>query len=213
MKVAIHQPHYMPWLGYLRKMREADIFVYLDNANYTKNGFINRNRIMINSENHWLTIPVLTKGKTGQAIKDIEVNWDKDWKRKHYYTLLFNYSKDIIGKTDALKDFFNRSDELLIDWCLKSIRFLCLVYRVSTECVCESKLIEAGDTGSERLANICRTLGADTYLSGPSGRGYLDEKAFGDIKVEYLDWKPCSSLSALHFYIKDEIEMLGDTNG
>lgn len=211
MRIAIHQPHYMPWLGYLRKIEEADVFTYLDKAAYEKNGFQNRNRILIDGREHWLTIPVLTKGKMGQSIRDVKVNWDNAWNLKQYHTLLYNYSKEMKSKNGAVKAFFDWDGKWLVDWCIRSIDFLCNAYKINTKRLFESELNVNG-TGTERLVNICRQLGADTYLSGPTGREYMREKAFGDIDIEYMEWKPDSHLSALHFYLREETEMLDKEN-
>lgn len=211
MKVSIHQPHYWPWLGYLRKMKEVDIFVYLDNANYTKNGFINRNRIEIDGKDYWLTIPVLTKGRMGQAIKNVKVNWDANWSKKHYHTIRQAYTKEMRRlEPDTLIAFFHWSQyKLLIQWCVESVRFLRIAYKIENKVVFESTL-GVGGVGTERLVNICEALNADTYLSGPSGRDYLDEAKFGNIKVEYMDWKPKGHLSALHYYLKNDVGALED---
>lgn len=207
MRVAIHQPHYWPWLGYLHKMMEADVFVYLDNAAYEKNGFQNRSRFLIDRKEHWLTVPVLTKGRSGQAIKDVEVNWDADWSKKHYHTLLYNYISMMKLSGNGLMDFFLSKPryKMLIKWCVESVRFLKIAYKINPMIIFESTLNVKGN-GTERLVNICRELDADTYLSGPTGRTYLKEEMFGNIKVEYMDWKPKSNLSALHFYLKNETE-------
>lgn len=211
MKVAIHQPHYMPWLGYLRKIEEVDIFVYLDNVAYEKNGFQNRNRVLINGREHWLTLPVLTKGRLGQPIRDVKVNWDNAWNLKQYHTLLYNYPKEMKGKNGIMKAFFDWDGKLLVDWCIRSVDILCHAYKINTKRVFESDL-KVNSTGIERLVNICRELGADTYLSGPIGRDYMKERAFDDIKIEYMDWKPVSHLSALHFYLREETEALKKEN-
>ena len=213
MRVAIHQPHYWPWLGYLHKMKEADIFVYLDKAAYEKNGFQNRNRFLIDGKEHWLTVPVLTKGKMGQPIRDVEVNWDADWAKQHYHSLLYNYISTMKLKENGLMDFFLSKPryKLLITWCVESVRFLQIAYKIKPTVVFESALNVEG-SGTERLVNICREVGADTYLSGPTGRAYLKEEMFGDIKVEYTDWKPDSHLSALHFYLRKETEALRKDN-
>lgn len=207
MRVAIHQPHYWPWLSYLYKMREADVFVYLDKVAYEKNGFQNRNRVLIDSKEHWLTVPVLTKGKLGQLIKDVKVNWDNRWNQKQYHTLLYNYPKAMRDKSDAIRAFFEWDGKLLIDWNIKSIDFLCRIFKIDTRKIFESEL-DINGAGSERLVNICRAVGADTYLSGPTGREYLKEEMFGDIKVEYMDWKPKGHLSTLHYYLKRNLKVL-----
>jgi len=209
MRVAIHQPHYWPWLGYLKKMKEADIFVYLDEAAYTKNGFINRNKIQIDGKDHWLTIPVLTKGRMGQAIKDVEVNWDTDWIKKHHNSLFYNYPKMMGVSENGLHDFFLSKPRYkkLMKWCIESVRFLRIAYGINPMIIFESTLNIEG-FGTERLVNICKKLNADTYLSGPSGRDYLDESKFANIKVEYMDWNPPTDLSALHHYLMGETEAL-----
>lgn len=204
MKVAIHQPCYMPWLGYLRKMKEADLFVYIDKATYQKNDVINRNRILVAGEEHWLTVPVLIKGKSGQLIKDVRVDWGREWNLKHYRTLLYNYPKEMRSKKEILESFFLQNDELLINWCIRSIDFLRHVFRVRTPIMFES-VLDTDGMATERLVNICKKLEATTYLSGPSGRDYINESKFGSVKVEYFDWIPKSRLSALHFYLKDEL--------
>jgi len=211
MKVAIHQPHYWPWLGYLHKMKEADVFVYLDKAAYEKNGFQNRNRFLIDGKEHWLTIPVLTKGKMGQPIRNVKVNWDNFWNQKQYHTLLYNYSKAMKNENGTIRTFFEWDGKLLIEWSIKSVDILCQMFKINTRKIFESEL-DVNGTGSERLINICRAVGADTYLSGPTGREYLKEEIFGNIKIEYIDWKPKSHLSALHFYLREETEELGKDN-
>jgi len=211
MRVAIHQPHYMPWLGYLRKMEEADVFVYLDNADYEKNGFQNRNRILIDRREHWLTVPVLTKGKLGQSIRGVKVNWDSTWNMKQYHTLLYNYPKEMKGKNGAMMSFFDWDGKLLVDWCVRSVDFLCHAYKINTKRLFESDL-KVSEVGTARLVNICRELGADTYLSGPTGRDYMREEVFDDIEIEYMDWNPGTHLSALHFYLREETEALRKEN-
>ena len=211
MRVAIHQPHYWPWLGYLHKMKEADVFVYLDKASYEKNGFQNRNRFMIDGKEHWLTIPVLTKGKLGQSIKDVEVNWDNSWNKKQYHTLLYNYPKGVFMNYKEIEDFYVNKYKLLIDWSVSSVEFLRRAFNIKTPILFESELGVNGKS-TERLVNICREVGAGTYLSGPTGRAYLKEELFGDIKIEYTNWKPNSHLSALHFYLKKETEAFRKDN-
>jgi len=209
MRVAIHQPHYMPWLGYLRKIKEVDIFVYLDNVNYVRHRFQNRNRILLNGKEHWLTIPVRTN--QNKPIKDVKVNWDNTWNLKQYRTLLHGYKEQIKDKKEIIEEFFLHDDELLVDWCVRSIDLLCDVFGIKVEKVFESSLkIDA--TGTERLVNICKALKADAYLTGFEHKDYIKEEMFGDIKFEYMDWIPESQLSALHFYLMDEIEALGKDN-
>ena len=217
MKIAIHQPHYMPWLGYLRKIEEADIFVYLDKVMYIRHGYQNRNRIFVNGKEHWLTIPVLTKGKyASQPIMDVKINESVQWTAKHHRMLLHNYKKIDKNKKEMLNKFFHFDSNRLVDWNMRSIDLLCEAFGIKTERIRESALgIEErypstaktkSDICTGRIIRICSELGADTYLSGAFRKDYIDEKLFGDIGFEYMEWMPASTLSALHFYLRDEIE-------
>ena len=223
MRVAIHQPHYIPWLGYLRKIKEADIFVYLDKVMYIRHGFQNRNKILINGKEHWLTIPILTKGKyANQPIMNVKINRSIQWPKKHHRTLLHNYKKMDKNKKEILDKFFNFDSDKLVDWNARSVDLLCDAFDIKTERIFESALnikesyATSAKTKSEvctdRIIKICKELGADTYLSGASRKDYIDEKLFDDINFEYMDWKPKSTLSALHFYLKEETEELGKDN-
>lgn len=222
MRVAIHQPHYMPWLGYLRKIKEADIFVYLDKVMYIRHGYQNRNRIFVNGREHWLTIPVLTKGRhASQPIMDVRVNKSIHWAAKHHRMLLHNYKKIDENKREMLDNFFHFDSNRLVDWSVRSVDLLCDVFGIETERILESALgIEipyppAAKTKSEictgRVIRICKELGADIYLSGASRKEYIDENLFGDIDFEYMEGLPESTLSALHFYLRDDIEALEST--
>ena len=74
MIVAIHQPNYIPWLGFFYKIAKSDIFIFLDDVQYTKNSFINRNKIKTSQGSIWLTLPVRNKGRFGQLIREVELN-------------------------------------------------------------------------------------------------------------------------------------------
>jgi len=212
----------MPWLGYLRKIQEADIFVYLDNVAYEKYGFQNRNRFLIDGREQWLTVPVLTKGKLGQPIKDVKIRESIQWTAKHYRTLLHNYREIDENKKEILNKFFHLNSDKLVDWNMRSIDLLCDAFGIKTERVFESALgikqsyppsaKSKSDICTGRVIGICSEIGADTYLSGPSRKDYIDEKLFVDIGFEYMNWIPESRLSALHFYLKDEAELLEDEN-
>ena len=91
MKVAIHQPQYLAWPGYFAKILFSDIFILYDTAQYQKNSIINRNKILVNNEEHFLTIPVQA-GSLRDVIKDKKTVSDR-WKSKHLKTLEANYRK------------------------------------------------------------------------------------------------------------------------
>ena len=91
MIVAIHQPQFMPWLGYFDKMDSCDVFVLLDNVQYKKNEYQNRNRIKTSKGWQWLTVPV--NYKFPQKINEVMIENSSDWRKKHLHALETNYGK------------------------------------------------------------------------------------------------------------------------
>ena len=110
--LAVHQPHYLPWLGYLAKWAAADVFVFLDTVQYTKNGWQNRNRIKTADGLAWLTIPVCVKGHTslGTAIKDVPIDRVKPWRVKHLRSIEQSYARapHITRYAPLLHEFYER---------------------------------------------------------------------------------------------------------
>jgi len=191
-RIAIHQPEHLPWLGYLDKARKADLFVLLDTVAFKKNYFENRNRIRTPQGWGYVTVPVLTKGHFGQAFPDVEINNRTRWAEVYWRTLSQNYSKAPHWKTFGpdLERIFARPWARLLDINLALIEFLWSAFRIATPTRRASTLGAAGKK-SELLLDICRKTGATVYLSGPSGRGYLEEKLFVDagIGVEYHEFR------------------------
>lgn len=91
MILSIHQPAYLPWLGYFDRIARSDKFVYLDNVQFERNSFINRNRIKTANGPIWLTIPVRLKEHFNKTIADIEIDARQNWKRKHLRSIEQNY--------------------------------------------------------------------------------------------------------------------------
>jgi len=184
--VAVHQPQYLPWLGYFDKMIKADVFCYLDNVQYKKNEFQNRNRIKTAQNWQWLTVPVLYRFP--QKINEVKINNTVTWKRKHLQALVTNYKKapffeDYIGFFEGVysKDweYLSELNVYLID----NIRNL--IGLKATQTVWASSL-HLSDDPTGRLIDICKVLGADTYLSGPDGIKYMDLEQFKQQGIQVM---------------------------
>ena len=90
--VAILQPGYLPWLGFFDQMQQADVFVYLDDVQFDKHGWRNRNRIKTpNGQASWLTVPIRHRGKGKPLINEIEIDEQSRWGRKHIETLAVDF--------------------------------------------------------------------------------------------------------------------------
>ncbi len=183
--VAIHQPNYLPWLGYFHKMMNCDKFVFLDSVPFTKNGLQNRNRIKTAPGLSWLTVPVLRKGQFGQLTQDVKINKSVDWRRKHWNALCTNYRKAEYFKqySGFLQGVYERQWVSLVDLNIALLKFIMEKLYINIPVYLASQLDCRGE-GSDLLLDICRKLSADGYLSGPSGKEYLREEIFKDNGIE-----------------------------
>jgi hypothetical protein len=188
MIVSIHQPAYLPWLGYFDRIAKSDLFVCLDNVQFERNSFTNRNRIKTARGPTWLTVPVRLDGHFETTIADIEIDEMQNWRRKHLRSIEQNYSRtpNFDRKFEHLVTLYQDKTNRLADLCLNQLRFWLMELGVSTPVVRASELPASGRK-SELVLELCQNAGATTYLSGPLGRGYLEEDEFSKagIAVKY----------------------------
>lgn len=184
MLVAIHQPEYLPWLGYFEKMLRADVFVLLDNVQFSKGDFHNRTRIKGTAGVQWLSVPV--HGSISAKINEVRVAGHK-WEMKHWHSLVSCYSRAPFFENlkDVFEGFYRQSAERLFDYNLRGLELIAGVLGIEKNWVLASEL-NAGGKKSDLVLNICRELGATTYYSGKSGSTYLRKDDFdrAGIKIE-----------------------------
>lgn len=190
--ISIHQPAYLPWLGYFDKIARSDTFVYLDTVQFEKNSYINRNQIKTPQGTLWLTIPVKTKGHTSGSLRTTEIDDSQPWREKHLKSIEVNYRKahrfnECFPK---IKDLLAVPESNLANYCLHQLRFWLDELDITTPVVRSSELPIAS-TKSELVFDLCQHFGAKHYLSGALGRDYLDEQKFSDagIAIEYQSFQ------------------------
>ena len=194
MIVSIHQPEHFPYLGFFQKMEESDLFIILDNVKFKKNNFQNRNRFLnSNGEEEWFTIPVEKKANS-KLIKDVLVSEDFGWKKKLIKQMKLNFDYDFsnIYEGDYIKDMN-----------MNSIRFCRKKLNITTPMIYSSDL-EVNGSKSELLYNLCKEVGAVTYLSGRGGLDYLDMDVFNGINLKIFEPKVDNYYTTLS-YLKDSI--------
>jgi len=194
MTCVILQPSYIPWRGYFDQIRRADTFVFLDDVQYDKQGWRNRNRIKTPNGSQWLTIPVLTKGSlaAGLPINEAKIDWRRNWIRKHVAAFRMNYARSPFFKKymPVVEALYAGHPDLLADFTIDlSIALAGELGITETRFVRSSALSVTGEK-TDRLVGILRAVGADHYVSGPSARAYLEEgklSAHG-ISFEYMTY-------------------------
>lgn len=179
MKIAIHQPAYLPWLGYFDRIRQSDTFVFLDCVQFEKNSFTNRNRIKTANGPIWLTIPVLHKGHTASTLRDTRIDSTQKWKKKHLNSIFLGYKKAPRFEVcyPKLEKLFASEHEFLSELCHEQLLFWLGELGIRTPVVRASQL-STTRAKSELVLEICTKLNAREYLSGPLGEEYLEKATF-----------------------------------
>ena len=187
MIVAIHQPQYLPWVGYLDKVDQADVFVLLDTVQFKKGEWQNRNRFKTAEGWQWVTVPVLHRH--GQAIREVRIDPNRgSWSRKHREALKTSYgaTPHFTQIAGLLKALWERSWESLSPLSRATLEAMMSVMGVDTSLVQASDLEPAPDHPDERLIAICQQLGADTYLAGPVGPDYMDRSRWDKAAIRVV---------------------------
>ena len=199
MLVAIHQPHYLPWLRYFEKIARADVFILLDTVQFTKNDWQNRNKIKTAAGPTVLTVPV--HAKLGQPLKDIRIDNSAPWRKKHASTLRQSYAKapffdlvcPLVERTYSREwTFLNELNRSMLDGVLELLG-------VGTRVVAASEFDVDGEA-TERLVNLIEAVGGRRYYSGAyAAEAYLDVDLFAraGIGLELQHWQ-APTYSQLH---------------
>lgn len=191
MRCVIMQPTYLPWAGYFNLIANADFFVFLDDVQFEKQSWQNRNRILLNGQPHWLTVPVKRK-HLSDCINQILVDDQRDWRHKHIELLRHTYSRHpyVIDMLDSVRDTLDPSITYLSELNIRFIRRIARTLDLSSRFFLSSEL---GITGarSKRLLNICEYFDCDTYLSPLGAAAYLAEDAVFEhskVSLEFQDF-------------------------
>jgi hypothetical protein len=189
-RVAIVQSNYIPWRGYFDMIALADTFVILDDVQYTRRDWRNRNKIRTVDGSKWLSIPVKTKGGYHQLIRDTLIA-EPDWAANHWRSIELAYAQAPHFPTyrDRYHALFERAAE---ETHLSAVNRL-LIEGIMQDLGIKTRLIDSAEIGaggakSDRILNLCIATGATRYLSGPSAAAYLDLGAFAEagIQVEWM---------------------------
>jgi hypothetical protein len=186
MRLAAHQPQYLPWLGFFDKMDRADLFVLLDTVQYKKNEWQNRNRIRTATGWQWLTVPVHVR--FAMALREVAIDESGAWRRKHREALRLHYARArhrgaILPRLDVL---LQEPVDGLADLNRRTVTLIAETLGVRTPVILASSLEALPEGADARLIALCHRLGCTTYLAGEGGRGYMDHEAFvrAGVRVE-----------------------------
>lgn len=218
MKCSIMQPTYFPWPGYFNLIEQSSVFVFLDDVQFEKGSWQNRNRILLQGKSHWITVPVFRKSHS-QTIEVSEIDFHFNWRDKHSKLINQVYSNYPFGKEviEAVKVINDPAMTYLADLNIKIIRSFCQKLGLERRFFRSSELKIEGDR-TERLIRICEMFNCDEYLSPVGSADYLFNDGFENrtkIRLIFQDYQPHpypqfkSSKFVDHLSILDVLANLG----
>jgi len=191
MRVGIHQLHYLPWLRYFEKIQNCDVFVLLDDIQFNKNGWQNRNRVKTSTGAVLLTVPV--QMKFAQRLDEVRIDERTLWRKKHWKTIEQSYRRapffseyaEFLEATYAREwAFLNELNRHMLDFYLRALGITTRVEYSSALCV--------PGTATERLVNLIHAVGGESYYSGAYALdAYLDAGALAHagIALDLQEWR------------------------
>lgn len=191
MKIGIMQPYFMPYIGYWQLINSVDKFVLLDDVNYIKRGYINRNTIRLNGGIYRFTIPIY-KASQNRLIKDTKLNFDVEAKEKLLMTLhnAYKKSKYYVEVMPVLEKIINNPSEELTTYIKYSIEQISAFLKIDTPIILSSKIQKNNDlTGQERIIEICKRMHATMYINPSGGRKLYSQELFesNNLQLRFLD--------------------------
>ena len=190
-QIAILQSSYIPWKGYFDIIKKVDEFVVYDIVQFSKNDFRNRNKLVLNGVPTWLTIPVRQK-HLHQRIDETEIA-DGRWAKKHWRSIEQSYKKlaGFESYSEPLRQAYEAlgDEKFLTNVNVRLLQTLCSLMRIDTP-IRNAADFDLPEDRVERIIGLCKALGADSYLSGPAAKAYLDAEPLSasGIELEWIDY-------------------------
>ena len=184
MIITIHQPDFLPWLGFFDRWRKSDLYIVLDDVQFIRRGWQHRDKIKTQDGVQMLTVPVLKKGRYCQLIKEVEINNKENWRHKQLKTIQSAYKKapDFDFVFSKLSEIYNREYDLLIEFNMDLLRLCSKMLGVNTPLAFASDF-NIKSTGSQRLVDLVQSVGGKEYLTGTGARDYLEEELFKKVGI------------------------------
>ena len=191
--IVIHQPEFFPWVNLFNKILYADTFVFLDDVQYNRRGFQNRNQILLFGSPSWLTVP-LNKSKRSELINNIEIDNTQSWKMSIKSKIVQAYSKSkyFHEAMPVVEDILEREYTLLSDLNCYSTLKIGEYLGLSIDYV-KSSVLKVNGKSSNKILNICKSLDTSRYITGIGSRSYIIESQFDkeSISVDYIEPVKC----------------------
>ncbi len=190
--VAIHQPNFLPWLGFFDKLARADVFVLLDSVQFprtSKGTWINRVKLLVGGKPQWVTVPIVRSGGSERLIADVRIDDAQPWRKKVLRTIEMNYKR-----AASFDDAFPLVEELvgydtdgLAAFNEHAIRRIADELGLDTEKIVRSSDLPADGQSTELLVSLTREAGGTAYMHGGDAYRYQEDELFAAAGLDLVD--------------------------
>lgn len=184
--VAIHQPDFLPYFGFFKKMYLADAFIYLDNVQISRGGWTDRDKIKTRQGAQWIKVNI-KKANLHEKIRNVKISYDYDWQSKSLSLIYENYklSRHFEEIYLIVKKIFSYSPEYLIDFNLRALDILRELLGIKNKIFFSSDF-NTTKTKNDLLVELLKKVNANTYLSGQGAKDYLEDKIFLENNINVI---------------------------
>jgi hypothetical protein len=188
--VAIHQPNFLPWLGYLDKVARADVFIFMDNAQCPKTGgtWINRVKLLVGGQTAWVTVPVIRAYHGLRRVSEMRIDNSVPWRDRLLNTIRMNYARAPFFEEvfPCLREWVSRPTDSLSEFNIGTLQALAEAMGLdASKCIVGSALHAEGNA-TDLLIAMAKAVGGDAYLCGGGAAGYQDDDKFSTAGIRLI---------------------------
>ncbi len=193
--VAIHQPNFFPWLGYLDKIVRADVFILMDNAQFPKSGgtWTNRVQLRIGGKPAWVTVPVLRAYHGTRTVREMKIDDSRPWRDRLLNTIQVNYARAPFFATvfPSLSKWVHTPGDSLSEFNIANLSALAEALRFDSSKFVLGSSLRAEGTATDLLIAMTKAVGGGAYLCGGGAKGYQEDTKFpaAGITLVYQDYQ------------------------
>ena len=184
MTVTIHQPDFLPWLGFFERWRASDLYVILDDVQFLRRGWHHRDKIKTPNGAKWLTIPVRKKKLYSQKINTVQIDYCRNWQKELFGTIYHAYSKapNFAHVFHEISTIIDQDFPLLLDLNIALLKYCAAALEITTPMVFASEF-NVASFKTDRLIELMQAVNGKVYLTGLGSEDYLEEEKFSQAGI------------------------------
>jgi len=192
MIVTIHQPDFLPWLGFFERWRAGDLLIILDDVQFLRRGWHHRDKIKTPNGAQWLTVPIRKKALYSQKINTVQIDYSRDWQKAFLETIRHSYSKapNFTRTFQKIRTIIEQNFTLLLDLNIALLQYCASVLEITTPMVFASEF-NVTSRKTERLVELVQAVNGTVYLTGMGSKDYLEEEEFSKAGID-VRWQQFS---------------------